>query len=95
MEWVSDSLLPWFEKHLPELAPLVHEGFVALDGVAVEIRRRAREVWYRLRPLLLKITVTFEKEGSRWIRRTTSYIRKSIEHSAPVHGTVQEGRLRS
>jgi len=90
LEWVQDSLLPWFHTNLPSLAPYVEGAFVALDHLVVSAKRAAFAAWNYIRSFLLKATVYFEKRSSGWLRRTISYVRRSLEPNAPVYKKTEE-----
>lgn len=90
LEWVQNSLLPWFYSNLPSLAPYVADAFVALDHLVVSAKRAAFAAWNYIRTFLLKVTIHFEKRSSGWMRRIISYVRRSLEPNAPVYKKTEE-----
>ena len=70
--WAEESLFPWFEKHLPRLAPHVRAAFAAVDNVVIAARRLA---WHRLREHLLHQVLKLERRSaSVWMRLVTSWV---------------------
>ena len=89
--WAEQMVFPWFEQHLPGLAPYVRHAFAVLDGVVVGLREAARRAWEALRPHLLKSVVEFQRLSEhRWLRVVTSWL---IEQLTPTpRPTVTEVR---
>lgn len=92
--WAEDSIHPWFEDHLPTVAPYVKDAFANLDKVATPIRRKAKEAWVKIRKHLLKQVVQINRTSdNKWIQKTTSWIIKNLEESEPSvieHSTMRE-----
>lgn len=89
--WYAQHARPWLERHLPGLAPWVHEAFVALDNLSVAARRAAREAWKRVRPHILQAVVEFRQvHDGAWVRRIESYLQAEIARDAPVVKVTEE-----
>jgi hypothetical protein len=89
--WAEESLFPWFEKHLPQLAPFVRTAFAAVDKVVVAAHRLA---WCRLREHLLHQVLKLERHSaSTWMRQVTSWVAavSGAGQTVPVR-IVAEGR---
>jgi hypothetical protein len=88
--WCEESLFPWFEKNLPQLAPHVRAAFAAVDNVVIAARRVA---WHRLREHLLHQVLKLERRSaSAWMRQVTSWVTSilSTGQAVPVR-IVAEG----
>ncbi len=84
-EWCEDSLFPWLEKNLPQLAPHVRDAFAAIDDAVTAVRRAVKQAWRHLRENLLKQVVLLQRESSsRWVRRVTSWVAKVLESGRRV-----------
>ena len=62
MHWAQESVIPWFQKKLPKLAPYVEKAFTALDNLVVKARRLAKAAWEKIRVFLLQEVIKFRKE---------------------------------
>ena len=88
--WCEDSLFPWFEKNLPQIAPHVRSAFAAVDNLVIAARRLA---WHRLREHLLHQVLTLERlSTSTWMRQVVSWVLKILRtgQAVPVQ-IVAEG----
>jgi hypothetical protein len=93
-EWYSRHARPWLERHLPGIAPYVHDAFVFLDKLAVAARRAVREAWKRVRPHILQAVVEFrQSHDGVWIRRIESYLQAEIARDAPVVKVTEEREM--
>ncbi|MDY0061419.1 MAG: hypothetical protein RBU45_16540 [Myxococcota bacterium] len=92
--WVEQVVFPWFDQHLPRLAPLVRQAFAQLDQAVVALRQAARAAWAELRPRVLKAVVDFSRLSSnRWLRVVTTWLAEKLAPGeAPVVTEVREER---
>ena len=80
IEWAQGSLFPWFEEHLPTLAPKVRDAFVVLNKVAMKVRKAAIHAWKQVRPHILKVVEIFERTSdNKYLLRVTSWLRENLE----------------
>lgn len=83
--WAERSLFPWVERNLPSLATQVRSAFAAVDKVAAAIRRQVKEAWDRLREVLLKQVIHFQRRSSsEWVRKATAWVIRHLESGKPV-----------
>ena len=88
--WCEEALFPWFEKHLPRIAPHVRTAFAVVDNVVVAARRLA---WHCLREHLLHQVLKLERRSaSVWMRQVTSWVTAVLQtgQTVPVR-IVAEG----
>jgi hypothetical protein len=84
LQWARESLFPWVERNLPELAQDVRDAFVVLDKVIAPIRLKAKEAWERLRQTLLRQVAEFEQlTNNTWLLRITSWVRVKLTELDP------------
>lgn len=94
MNWSRNHLLPWMDRHAPQLADDVRRAFVVLDGLAVKARRTLRAAWRRVRAVLLDEVATFVRGlNERWSVRITSYLRNLEAAEKPYVRIVTEQAL--
>lgn len=75
LEWGEKSVFPWFERHLPTIAPYVREAFSKVDNVAVSIRRTVKQAWEKVSQYLLKQVVELKRQSSNiWVQQVTSWV---------------------
>lgn len=88
LQWSEKNLFPWFEKHLPTVAPYVRDAFSRLDRVATNIRLTIKAAWKKIREYLLKQVVEFNRQTSNtytWIQQVTSWVIETLDdNSQPV-----------
>ncbi|MBH8577069.1 hypothetical protein I8752_29625 [Nostocaceae cyanobacterium CENA369] len=90
-DWARQSFFPFVEKHLPEILEYVEKAFTWIDNVVVSIRRGIKAAWNKVRQYLLKMAMHFEKtSSSKWVRKTTSYIIKTLESKTVTKQEVEE-----
>ena len=90
LEWVDASIFPWFASRVPWLESLIRDAFTVLDKAVVAVQRAAILAWKKIRPLLLKVMIEFERRSGSWIRRTISYLRTSMEENDKVYMKTEE-----
>lgn len=79
LNWAENSIFPWFEKHLPTIAPYVRKAFSKIDDVAANLRLQTREAWKKVTQYLLKqVVVINRKTDDTWVGQVTSWV---IENS--------------
>lgn len=75
LQWAFDSLFPWVDVNIPNLASIVREAFAILDNIGAPTRRSVKQSWEKVRQYLLKQTLQFQKQSSdTWVRRVTSWL---------------------
>jgi hypothetical protein len=86
-----DHLLPWIERHAPQLAPDVRQAFVVLDNLAVSARQALKGAWRRVRAVLLDEVARFVRGANeRWSLQVTSYLRNLERREKPFVRVVTE-----
>ena len=76
MSVAREQLVPWVDRHIPELADSVRLAFSDLEKVAAGLRRAARSAWGRLRHVLVSQTAEFVGPvDGEWVIRVTSCLR--------------------
>lgn len=93
MQWSVDSLLPWVETHLPELADDVRLAFLDLDKAAVKTRQAIRSAWRRVRTFLLHEAAEFVRlPNGHWAVQITSFLQNQETNGKPIakHTTTWE-----
>lgn len=94
MTWTREHLLPWVDKHAPDLAPAVRLAFHDLDKVGVGWRRAVRTAWQNLRSVLISQSVTFIKAPTGdWAVEITSAVQNLAEPDKPAMTIVTEQPL--
>jgi hypothetical protein len=90
--WAKESLLPFIEKHLPIIRTQVESAFIWIDkNIAVPTRVSIKSAWNKIRQYLLKMAMYFEKKSTnKWLRKTTSYVIKTLELKKVVKQVVEE-----
>jgi hypothetical protein len=89
--WAKESFFPFVKKHLPGILEYVQKAFTWIDNVVVSIRRGIKAAWQKVRQYLLKMAMYFEKKSSnKWVRKTTSYIIKTLESKQVTKHVVEE-----
>ncbi|BDA67187.1 hypothetical protein CAL7716_013530 [Calothrix sp. PCC 7716] len=90
-DWARESFFPFVEKHLPAIREHVDKAFSWIDNVVVSIRRGIKAAWNIVRQYLLKMAMYFEKTSSnKWVRKTTSYIIKTLESKTVTKQDVEK-----
>ncbi|BAZ24926.1 hypothetical protein NIES4073_58260 [Kalymmatonema gypsitolerans NIES-4073] len=91
-DWARESFFPFVEKHLPIIREYVENAFAWIDNnIAVPTRRLIKGAWNKVRQYLLKMAIYFEKQSSnRWVRKTTSYVIKTLESKTVIKQVVEE-----
>ena len=85
LEWSEKNLFPWFDKHLPTVAPHVRQAFSRLDGVVVSVRRAIKAAWNQVSQYLLKQVVELNRQTSNtWIQQVTSWVIEASNYNKPV-----------
>ena len=75
LKWSEKNLFPWFDKHLPTIAPYVRQAFSRLDGIVVKARRAIKAAWNQVKQYLLKQVLKLNRETSNtWIQQITSWV---------------------
>lgn len=75
LKWSEDNVFPWFERHLPTIAPYVRQAFSRVDNVVTSVRRAAKEAWNRVSQYLLKQVVKLNRQTSNtWVQQVTSWV---------------------
>jgi hypothetical protein len=75
LEWGEKSVFPWFERHLPTVAPYVRKAFSRVDNVVTSVRRAIKEAWDRMSQYLLKQVVELNRQTSNtWVQQVTSWV---------------------
>lgn len=89
--WATDTLLPWFRRNIPSLSTFVEQGFVFLNNLVGAARKAAIQAFGKARPHILKVLVSIERNSnSEFIRKVSSYVRKSLESNEVVlHQTTE------
>src|SRR5947209_2574342 len=83
--WCEDSLFPWLDNNLPQLAQRVRDAFAAIDEAVTAVRRTVKQAWQRLREHLLHQVLTLERRSSsQWVRRVTSWVVKLLRSGERV-----------
>lgn len=91
MRWAREHLLPWVDRHMPELAEAVRLAFHDLDKISVELRRAVRIAWQRLRKVLIGETANFTARfDGTWAVQITSYLRNRLQSEKPYVKVVTE-----
>ncbi|MUG92024.1 hypothetical protein F7734_05935 [Scytonema sp. UIC 10036] len=79
LEWGEKNVFPWFERHLPTIAPYVRKAFSRIDNVVTSVRRTVKEAWNKVSQYLLKQVVELNRQTSNtWVQQVTSWV---IENS--------------
>ncbi|MBN2603379.1 MAG: hypothetical protein JXA91_04525 [Candidatus Thermoplasmatota archaeon] len=79
-DWMSRSVLPWFEENLPQLKPLVKEVFLKIDSIVTPIIQKLRRNWEELKSWFIGQLVYYERKSpNSYLQRVCSYFRKSID----------------
>ena len=47
--WAENNLFPWFDKHLPTVAPHLRNAFAKLDKAVINVRRQIKAAWQKVR----------------------------------------------
>ena len=85
MTWTREHLLPWVDKHAPNLAPAVRLAFHDLDAIGDGWRNAVRTAWQNLRNVLISQTATFVRTPSGdWAVQISSSVRPAPEEDQPV-----------
>ena len=97
LQWSHKSLIPWIRsKDLPRLAQIAEDAFLQLDrGISAGsyLAKRAWEAWRKFRLLLLKSTISFQRdENNQIIRRIENWIAEPTDTSILSH-EVQEAEV--
>ncbi|BAZ20342.1 hypothetical protein NIES4073_12180 [Kalymmatonema gypsitolerans NIES-4073] len=76
LEWGESNIFPWFERHLPTIAPYVRKAFSRVDNVAAPLRRAIKEAWDRVSQYLLKQVVELNRKttSNTWVQQVTSWV---------------------
>ncbi|MBD2208192.1 hypothetical protein H6G33_25470 [Calothrix sp. FACHB-1219] len=75
LNWGEKNLFPWFDKHLPTIAPYLKNAFLKVNNVVTNVRRAVKNAWEKIREYLLKQVVELNrKTTSTWIQRVTSWV---------------------
>jgi hypothetical protein len=76
LEWGEKSVFPWFERHLPTVAPYVRKAFSRVDNVVTSVRRAIKEAWDRVSHYLLKQVVELNRKttSNTWVQQVTSWV---------------------
>ncbi|MBV8892272.1 MAG: hypothetical protein JO266_09940 [Acidobacteria bacterium] len=75
LNWAEDHLKPWISANMPYLSQYLDDAFVALDNVAVELRKAAKSAWQQLRQVLIKQVAGFVRhDDGKWTLRITSWL---------------------
>lgn len=75
MHWAQESVIPWFQRKLPGIAPYVEKAFAILDDLVVKARRLAKAAWEKIRVFLLKQVIAFRKQyDGKWLRVIESWL---------------------
>ncbi|MBV8995060.1 MAG: hypothetical protein JO287_15500 [Pseudonocardiales bacterium] len=75
LNWAEDHLKPWISANMPYLLQYLDDAFVALDNVAVELRKAAKNAWQQLRQVLIKQVAEFDRQNDgNWTLRITSWL---------------------
>ena len=75
MDWAQESVIPWFRRKFPSLAPYVEKAFTTLDNVVVKVRRAAKAAWEKIRVFLLQEVIKFRKRyDGKWLRVIESWL---------------------
>ncbi|MEH2359574.1 hypothetical protein [Nostoc sp.] len=75
LDWGEKNLFPWFDKHLPTVAPYLKDAFCGVNNVVTKVRRDVKNAWEKIREYLLEQVVELNrKTTSTWIQRVTSWV---------------------
>ncbi|BAY22052.1 hypothetical protein NIES2100_18150 [Calothrix sp. NIES-2100] len=75
LEWGEKNVFPWFERHLPTIAPYVRKAFSRVDNVVTSVRIAIKEAWNRVSQYLLKQVVELNRQTSNtWVQQVTSWV---------------------
>ena len=75
--WCEQSVFPWFEKNMPQIAPHVRTAFAAVDHAVVAASRVA---WHCLREHLLHQVLKLKRRSaSLWMRTVISWVTKALQ----------------
>jgi hypothetical protein len=75
LNWAEDHLKPWISANMPYLSQYLDDAFVALDNVAVKLRKAAKKAWQQLRQVLIKQVAEFVRQyDGNWTLRITSWL---------------------
>ena len=76
LTWGESNVFPWFERHLPTLAPYVRQAFSRVDNVVTSVRRAIKEAWDRVSQYLLKQVVELNRKttSNTWVQQVTSWV---------------------
>jgi hypothetical protein len=90
-DWARESFFPFVKKHLPDILEHVENAFKWIDNIVVSIRRVIKAAWNKVRQYLLKMAMFFEKTSSNtWVRKTASYVIKTLESKTVTKQVVEE-----
>jgi hypothetical protein len=94
MSLAREQILPWIERHSPDLASSVRLAFADLGKVADDLRRTVQAAWCRLRDALVSQTAQFVglADGG-WVIRFISCLRDLERSGRPVVCVVSEQEL--
>jgi hypothetical protein len=85
MTLTREHLLPWVDKHAPDLAPAVRLAFHDLDEIGVGWHRVVRTAWQNLRDVLISQSATFIQESNgEWVVQITSSVRNLADANKPI-----------
>lgn len=94
MTCAREHLLPWIDRHVPDLAQAVRLAFHDLGLIAADLCRAVRAAWRRLRAVLVSQVATFvELPGGNCAVRITSVLRGRPDGAAPAVCVVTEQEL--
>ena len=89
--WAQRSLFPWFEKHLPTLAPYVREAFVVLNKAATKVRKAAIKAWRKIKLHTLQVVEKFERTSdNEYVLTITSWLRENLKDTEAVRRETEE-----
>lgn len=90
LQWAEESVFPWFEENVPEMADLVREAFVQVDRVATAVRRAAKKAWHTLREILYLQVVKYRKQNDGvWVRIVESWLQPPGEEKVQKQTTTE------
>ena len=92
MYWAKKSFIPFVKKNLPIIGEYIQNAFMWIDkNVAVPVRRLIKAAWNKIRQYLLKMAIYIEKQSSnKWVKKTTSYVIKTLESKQVIKQVVEE-----
>ena len=93
LEWAEKNVFPWFERHLPTVAPYVRQAFSRVDNVVTAARRVIKQAWEKVSPYLLKQVLELSRQTSNiWVQLVTSWVVEMIETSGNKQSVFKEIR---